>query len=1059
MGNYGILHAHSEYSVRDSLIRAEDLPVLAKSKGWDACALTDHGGIEGLYTFSKACRANGVKPILGCEFYVGCSDSDRAHHLTVLAKNVRGFTSMTELLSIAHRDHYNGRRHRADIPIDMILEKLTDCVILSGCFSSPFWRASDKSMDELVAFVDRFGDDFYFEFQGLWDWHEQVDLNSLVITMSRELGRPLVVTPDCHFATPDESRFHEALLAVASRAPVGSPKAWRFSTHLNYVLTPEESVAGLVKAGVPESDARKALEETGKIAAKISDWSWDDLPMPRIPDVGGDMKKLVWDGLTAKGLDQTDEYKTRLTDELDCFTKAGLDRYLLLVRHCLNLFRNNGAEIGPRGSVGGSLVAYCLGITNLDPVKHGLIWQRFYFPGRKGWPDVDIDVDTHFRERVPEVLRKEFGDDRVAQISNFGTFGLRQAINDAAKAYGMKVDNPLSEFELRDLIKAHEGDEDKVPIEELRTWQALRAKSPDASEFAKKLRGRMRQFGAHAGGFVIAADSLLCGRGAVVTRGKDKALVWDMGTADALGFVKFDFLGLDSLAAIRELGRSIDIKWDEVPLDDPAVYTDISEGRTAAVPQFLTSGLRSFAERLQPDKFEDLVWANAAFRPGALGQFSPQELAERYHENPDSLIVYQEDIMAICVYMAGFSWKEADGVRKVVAKKEGRDEWKKLAPKFAEGCVKQDSMTYEEAIILWSSLEEFTRYAFNKAHSAAYSWNAYRIAWAKRRHPIHTFAALLNSSKEEKIPRILEEAEDSFGLKLLPPDANKSGLVWMIEGDAIRAPLNQSELIDLRITKAIMKRRESGPFVSKNDFITRMSTIKYHPQVVDILFDGRGFAAHFALPLVDPRIIVSKDYIETIRSCMQCDLRGTCRQVVPPDLGKTNVLIVGEAPGKDEDRRGKPFVGPSGQLLFKLLEENGIKRTDVTVTNACHCKPPFVPDEDADASERRSRNEALMLDCPWVFKEIELMKPPLILAVGAKAWKKLGGEGGITKANGTEIERGGSKIMACLHPAFVLRDPTQMPEIEHAIRRFGRLYHALVPKVAAKPLVSKGATS
>lgn len=1051
-----ILHAHSDYSVRDSLIRVEELPQIAKAKGWDACALTDHGAIEGTYAFIEACRVHKVKPIVGCEIYVATGDSEKAHHLTVLCKNMKGFSALTTVLSIAHRDHYNARRQRADIPLQLILDKLDDCIILSGCFSSPFWRPSERAMGDLKAFVDRFGEDFYFEFQGLWDWQEQVNLNHSIVRRAKEFNRPLVVTPDCHFGSAEEHTFHDALLAVASRSPLGGPKAWKFSSRLCYVETPEESAKNLVKAGIDADTAKKAIEETSRVAAKVSEWSWDELPIPKIPDVGGNLRLAAEQGLEVKGLGGDPDYRTRLNDELECFTKAGLDRYLLLVRHCLNIFRKEGAEIGPRGSVGGSLVAYCLGITNLDPIQHGLMWQRFYFPGRKGWPDVDIDVDTEFRERLPDVLRREFGAANVAQISNYGAFGVRMAINDAAKTYGQIIENPLSEFELRDLLKLYDNDEDKVPMDQVRTWRELNAKKPDAAQFALKLRGRKRQFGAHAGGFVIAGESLMGGRSAIVSRGKDKALVWDMEVADKLGFVKFDFLGLDSLLAIREIGRSVEINWEKVPLDTPSVYRDLSEGRTAAVPQFLTSGLRSFLERLQPEKFEDLVWATSAFRPGALGQFSPQELAQRYHEDRDSLIVYQEDIMAICVELAGFSWKEADGVRKVVAKKEGKDEWKKLASKFADGCEKQGTIPRDEALALWASLEEFTRYAFNKAHAAAYSWNGYRLAWAKRRYPVQTFAALLNSSKEEKLPGILEEAEDYFGIRVLPPDANRSGLRWTIEPDGIRAPLNFSELIDLRIAKAILKRRDGGLFESKEDFAKRMATIKHNPEIVNLLFDASAGLVRFEHALQNPKKLLSKDLIEDIKSCTQCELRMTCRKVVPPELNRTNILIVGEAPGKDEDKAGRPFVGPSGQLIMELLTKNGVRREDISWSNACHCKPPFVPDEAENASALRKKNEALMFNCPWVYEEINRLKPPLILAVGAKAWRKLGGQGGITKANGTEMNYMGSKVVASLHPAYVLRDPSQKPEIERAIRRFGKLYRALVPK-SSKPLLQNSA--
>lgn len=1037
----GLLHCHSEYSVRDSLIRVEDLPKLAKKHGWNAVALTDHGALEGIYAFKKACKKEGVKAIAGIEIYVAAPGEEigerksKSYHLTILSKSARGFSSICRQLSAAHRDHYiPGKRH-AVMTYEQVLA-LEDVVVLSGCYSSPFWRDHPQAAADLAVFVERFGEDFFFECQALWDWEGQIHLNPVIYEMSKVFKRPIVVTPDCHFGSADDGCFHEALLAVASGKPVGSEKAWKFSTKLNYLMTPEEMQEGLSRAGIPVSAARAAIANTDLVADRCTDWDWEQLPRPEIPDVGGNLREISKAGLAALGLDGKPDYVERLNEELDVFMKAGIERYMLLVRDCLRLFKEHGAQIGPRGSVGGSLVAYTLGIATLDPVKHGLLYQRFVFPGRIGLPDIDVDVNSSFRMKVPEVLRNHFGADRVAQISNYGTFGMRQAIRDAARAYGIQLRREMSDTEYRELVSEHDKDEDNVPIEEMPTWEELNRTSPDAGAFAKMLRGRTRQFGAHAGGFVISTIPLTEGRSAVVTRGKDKALIWDMEIAEALGFVKMDFLGLDALEAVQKIETSLNVNWNDVPLDDPKVYHDLSNGLTAGVPQFLTSGLRMFLQSLKPDKFEDLVWAVAAFRPGALGQFNPRELAEQYRTNPDSLIVYQEDVMAICVYMAGFSWSEADKVRKVMAKKEGKLEWSKLTDKFADGCAKVGSIDREQAVALWGSLAECTRYVFNQAHAASYSQISYRVAWAKRNHPLETFAALLNADSDAS--ESLKDEAPSFGVRILPPDPNYSDFEnWQIVDAAILAPLAHVAGGDLRIAKAVARMRTEemgGRFKDEEDFVARMAKLKMPAQVAPALF-GRGMAGYN--PLLRPVKAHWANYIETKKGCTNCELRTHCRRVVPPLIGKTNIMIVGESPGWEEDAQGQPFVGDSGVMLFGILKGHGIDREDVSITNVSGCRPQYkmIP---------RARAEKLILECPWVPQEVEAMKPPLILAVGRKAWEKLGGEGGITKANGTVLEKEGYRIVASVHPAFVMRDPNMAPELERAVAKFARMARELI---------------
>ena len=946
MSKFGaVLHAHTEFSTRDSLIRAEELPTLAAEAGWGACAITDHGGIEGAFTFMKAAKKAGIKPIIGVELYVSAEGSDKAHHLTILAKNARGFSSLSKVLTIAHATGWDAKRQRAVATLPVVLNNLRDCVVTSGCYSSPLFRdGTEETVKDIERFADVFGDDFFFEVQPLFDWNEQIVRNAWVLATARKFNRQIIVTPDCHFGRQEDGRFHEGLLAVGSHYPVGHAKAWTFSTKLNYMMGPEEIAANLQAAGFSEDDAIDALANTAEAADRIEEWDWSDLPAPRLPEVEGDLSVLAHDNLKSRGLASSGTYENRLNEELNVFEPAGLGPYLLLVRECVQLFREKGAFLGPRGSVGGSLVAYCLGLTELDPIKHGLPWQRFWAPGRKNMPDVDVDLDTAFRQEVPAVLKARFGEDKVAQISTYSTFGCLSAVRDAAKAYGIMIRGNRDFWTWKEPQSFDKlpQDEKLAVLEESPPFRMLKEEDPDAAELSRVLLGRVRQFGAHAGGFVVTADPLAETRGPIVNRGKaGKALAWDMEAAEALGYVKLDFLGNSTLSALRTIDEDLGgIDWAAVPLDDETVIKDFAEGRTAGVPQFLTPGLRVFVEALGPTKFEDLVWATAAHRPGALGTMSATDLITRYRRDPGSVIVYQEDLMQLCVGLAGFSWKEADGVRKAVGKKLPA-ELARIGEDFVRRSVANGVFRQEEAEQFWTMLAGFGAYAFNLAHSASYTWNSYRVAWAKRAHPPETFAGLLNAQLEKPKDKdgsefLVDEAPE-FGVEIRPGNVNRSGLKWRTEGSGVRAPLMRIPGADLRIAKGILRRRDNdGPFKDEPDLRKRMGKTKVPDDVYAAAFDEEC-GTRFHGEVSDPSKEIEKGFAKKVIACQECELRATCRAPVPPELNATNVLVVGEAPGAVEDRRGRPFLGKSGQLLFGVLEKFGIDRGDVSITNAVHC--------------------------------------------------------------------------------------------------------------------------
>lgn len=1066
MSGAALLHAHSEYSARDSLLRVHELPKLAKELGWSACAITDHGAVEGVLSFMDACKENGIRGIAGCEIYISTADSEKYHHLTVLSKNAQGWSAICAALSAATEFSAGNKRRLTACPIDVALDVLHDVVILSGCFSSPFWcitREADiaAGRPDLEKWIEKFKSDFYFEVQPLDDWSEQIRLNRHVLEAAKCYGRPVVVTPDCHFGTAEDGLLHDALLALANRAVLGSgDDKWKFSTKLNYLMTPEVVAERLSRAGFTREEADAAVMMTDRVADSISDWSLGELPMSAIPVLDGDFVQMTRAAFGKRDFADQPEYMDRLEEELRVFTQAGLGNYFLLVCECLRLFREHGAMIGPRGSVGGSLIAYVLGIASLDPVKHDIPYWRFWYPGRCGLPDIDIDLPINFRPRVPSLLRERFGHDKVAQISTIGTFGTRSSVRAAAKTFGVMIPE-RGDWEKDKVVRPGATEEEKRDaLYEIPLFHSL---PTDAQRFAERLVGRVEKFGAHPGGFVIATEPLTYGRSCIVRRGRGTAMCWDMEAAEKLGFLKIDFLGNASIDALQVLSQVEKVEdLEAIPLDDPVVLKDFREGRTAGIPQFSTAGMRTFTEMVGPKNFKELVWINAAFRKGAIvAAGGPREMATAYRERPDSIIVYQEELMRFCRELAGLPWEETDKIRKVVAKSKGTEELAKWQDKFVDGCEKTGILSRVDAIALWTNLKSAGEYLFGISHAASYAANAVRIAWMKRHDPAKAFAALLNLAvKPEDREPLLDEAHH-YKVVIVPPHPNKSGFVWTVDGKRVLAPLQYAEGADMRIAKAIAGRRVvrevkkgkkmvtvGGPFRDQADFSARMGKLekaaykakdgKTKYKSLGILrpswFDQRLW--HPSSRRTEKPSRPDKNegiaFREVVKECDRCTLRATCKAPVPPEFGKTNVLVLGQSPGKYEDSRGRPFVGRSGNLLFNTLEAHGVERQNVSIMNVLSC----LPERDKEPPKV----------CPWADTWIEHFKPPLILAVGRETWQKVSGLGlkapGITKMNGTLFVRNGIGIVPCIHPAAILRDMKQIHELDRAAAKFARLFEA-----------------
>jgi len=1014
-----LLHAHTEYSHRDSLIRVGELPKLALDAGYSACAITDHGSISGAVDFHRACKTAGIKPIIGCEVYVRVSDADKdpkskKYHLTVLTKSAKGFGTLCRLMG----DAAFVEDGKSVLPLESLLEGAgQDIVILSGCYSSPFWRGGSDAYADFMKFLKAYDEDFFLEVMPLSDWDKQVMLNRMIVELAQTVNRPLVVTGDAHFACAEDSKHHDALLAVANRKSILDPSRWQFSTKLNWVMNRADTLMHLSNAGLELSKAAEALDNTALVEERCEAWEFptDRLPIASVSEHPDDeLVELVGKALVGRA----EDYYKRAEYELETLITAGLSEYLLLVRKCVSEFRKRGAFIGPRGSVGGCLVAHLLGISNVDPLKHDLIFERWYSPGRGNMPDVDLDLPHEFRARAPEILAEVFGAKNVAQVGTVQTYQVRAAVRDAAKAYAVDMDETIG----YDAADEDAWTKSEAGFSGHSLAVALKDRSPEAFSFAEKLFGRVRHAGAHPGGFVICRDPInQIGRGFV----KDGVLCWPLDVAESLGFLKIDFLANGTLDILAQFDGKVN--FEEIPLDAADVFLDFEQGRTAGIPQFNSFGMKAFVRMLKPRSFYDLIFANAAFRPGGLGQMSPAKLVETYRQDPDALIIFQEQLMSICVNAAGFSWQEADAVRKTMAKSEGVAAMRSWENKFVQGCVKTGSFSVEEAGQIWTQLSGWGRYGFCKSHATAYTQNAYRCGWLKRKFPFEFYAAALNAAGEktksdDSVAILLDEIED-LGLPVLPVDLNLSGNAWQGEETGLRRPFSDVAGMTKPLIAAIMAERGLKAIISLQDLSVRLKKRKL-PAALAGALESKGNERQITLyrsPALDA-------LVDETRTCILCDRRKTCKAPVPVDPGIYNALVVGQDPGAVEDRRGKPFQGESGKLLIGLLDAYGIDRKQIGFSNVIKCRST-----DPNAEKPY---------CPWLDKELEILAPPLVLAVGRSAWEALGGKGSILKANATVYKSPtGRQVVACIHPAAVLRDNALYPEFERAVKKFSKLFH------------------
>jgi DNA polymerase III subunit alpha len=878
------LHVHSEYSLLDGACKIDALAARAASFDQPALGLTDHGVMNGTVELFTACRREGIKPIVGCEVYLVDDHRRRApgrldrFHLTLLAETPAGYRNLVKLCSAGFLEGF--QRGKPSVDVEQLASHGEGVIALTGCLQSRFCqyllqgRPSDARAhaDQLV---QAFGpENVYFELQknGL---AEQERANEGVIRIARELGRPLVGTADVHYLRREDYHHHAALLCVQTKSTLKVPKI-RFETNEFYLRSNEEMASAF-------SDRPEAVATTVEIAERCDvELELGRQLIPRYPTPEGTtdrdyLRSLVHEGLRRRyGDPPPAQAVERAEYELSVIDGMGFSSYFLIVWDFVKYAKDSGIAVGPgRGSAAGSIVAYCLQITDVDPLRYDLLFERFLNPERVSMPDIDIDFSVRGREQVIRYVTSKYGKDSVAQIITFGKMFPRAATRDAARVLGYDYGDG---DRLAKLIP--EPQQGRPPSFEdcLKSGQLLRAetdRNPGAKEIvdvARGLEGISRNSSIHAAAVVIADRPLteivpLQVADAGIDENGERSLrivtQFTMKPIEQIGLLKMDFLGLRNLDVIEDALDIVERSTGErpdmttLPLDDAKTYEMLARGDSVGVFQFESEGMREALRKVRPTEFDDLVALGALYRPGAMDQIPTYARGKRDPEAisyPDDrlrpileatkgVIIYQEQAMQIAKELAGFSGAKADDLRKAIGKKN-REAMAKLKPEFVEGC--RASATSQQVIDwLWATNEKSADYSFNKSHAACYALISYRTAWLKANYPAEYMAALISSvmTTKDKVPFFVSQAEQ-MGIAILPPDVNLSDHKFVVVECNIRFGLDAVKGVGYQAVEAIKRaREEGGPFKDLWDFCARVDGRAVNKKAIEALIKCGAFGS------------------------------------------------------------------------------------------------------------------------------------------------------------------------------------------------------------------------
>lgn len=874
---YVPLHLHSEYSLLDGAIKVKALCQFAKENNMPAVAITDHGVMYSAIEFYRTAKEIGVKAIVGCEFYVHDGDiheknaqHNPLYHLVLLAKDKEGYMNLVKLVSIAHCE---GMYYKPRINFELLQKYHQGLICSSACLGGEVLQNLLKNDYEgakaaAKRYKDLFGEDYYIELQdhGL---EEQKRTNPDLIRIAKELDIKMIITNDSHYLKKEDADWHDTLLCLQTNALKSDENRFHFPNNEFYVKTPVELRDSFKWM---ESDLfDECIKNTVDIADKchlIMEMGKSPLPHYEVPaghTVESYLDYVVHEGLKERYGEVPPEIEERVKYELGIIEQMGFSAYFLITWDFVHFAKTHGIPVGPgRGSAAGSVVAYALKITELDPIKHHLLFERFLNPERYSMPDVDIDFCIERRGEVIDYVAQKYGADKVCQIITFGTYAAKAAMKGVARVFDIPYarSNQLASL-IPNEPKAHIDD----ALQEGMELKKLYDEDPEVKrlvDMAKAIEGIKNNTGTHAAGVIIAHKPL--NEIVPVQPSKDGIIVTEYPMADLekLGLLKMDFLGLRNLTMIHKtmklikLRQGIEFDVDRIPLDDKPTYDMLIKGDTDGVFQLESSGMKKLVKDLKPDVFEDLGALVALFRPGPLQAGMVEDFVERKHGRKEityphpslvpvlkdtyGTIVYQEQIMQVFQVLADYTLGQADMVRRMMGKKK-LDEMAQQKGKFVEGAARH-GMTAKDATALFEQIEKFAEYCFNRSHSAAYAFVAYQTAYLKCHYPIEYLASLLTSvsGDQEKTQLYIEEAQKN-GIKVMPPDINKSYAEFTPDGNDIRFGLASIKQVGEGVVEAIIQEREeNGEFKSIYDYCKRLDSKCCNKKTLEGLIKAGAFA-------------------------------------------------------------------------------------------------------------------------------------------------------------------------------------------------------------------------
>ncbi len=896
------LHCHTQYSLLDGASKIETMMDKAVADGQKGVALTDHGNMFGAFKFVREANKRDIKPIVGCEFYLvedrhirafskSKGEKDRRFHQLLLAKNVTGYQNLTKLCSLGFIEGLYGKFPRID---KELLEKYHEGLIATSCcigaeIPQAILRGDLKKAEELVKWwVDLFGEDFYIELQrhrGLENIDQtgvsQEDINQQLLVYAKKYNIKVIATNDSHYVEEEDNKPHDILLCVNTGSKVEDRDRFKFPS-TDFYFKSQEEMNALFK------DQPEAIDNTMEIYGKIEKLELKrDVLLPNFPLPKGFKKQhdylthLVMEGAKQKYGVISEVLRERLKFELGIIGNMKFDGYFLIVQDFINAAKEMSVAVGPgRGSAAGSAVAYCLGITNIDPIKYNLLFERFLNPERISMPDIDIDFDDDGRQQVIDYVIDKYGQNQVAQIVTFGTMAAKSSIRDVARV----TDLPLNDADMiaklvpnipgfkfpqifgkppNEALKGFQGND---PEQIKKLWEINAGKDEKAGvlQLAQRLEGSVRNTGIHAAGVIIAPGDIT--NYVPVCTNKDSPLwitQFDGSVVEDAGMLKMDFLGLKTLSIIKDCIENIVIRHgedkridpDEIPLDDEETYKLFQRGDMIGIFQFESDGMRKHMKDLKPTDIEDLIAMNALYRPGPMqyiplfidrkhGRQSvtyPHEWLEDILKPTNGIMVYQEQIMQAAQIMADYSLGQADMLRRAMGKKKVK-EMIKHRKTFAEGAAKK-GVSKENADKIFDDMEKFASYGFNRSHAAAYSVLAFQTAYLKTHYPAEFMASVLTHNKSDigKLNFFLREAK-RMGIPVLGPDVNESMLNFTVtENGTIRFGMSALKGVgEGPVTAMIESRKKDGPFKSVFDMMRRLSLRNVNKKVMESLAYGGG---------------------------------------------------------------------------------------------------------------------------------------------------------------------------------------------------------------------------